>query len=88
MSRKIDDWRKFASEMETHIDKSGEKYDFGDVSCVDLDPWVSCVSNAHKYIWEILAWFRNENFDAEDIKENLLKASHYCQIAYTKLSSR
>ena len=82
---KIEDWEKFSALMEEHIEASGKKYDIGNVSCVDIDPWISCISNARKYLWEIMSWFNQESWDINEVRINLLKAAHYLQIAYTKL---
>ncbi len=82
---KIDDWNRFTNEILKHIEESGKKYGIEGVSAVDIDPWISCISCSHKYLWEILSWYKQEDWDSEKVKENLLKAAHYCQIAYTKL---
>ena len=84
---KIEDWKEFSALMENHIKASGKKYDIGNVSCVDMDPWISCISNARKYLWEIMSWFDQESWNADEIRGNLLKAAHYIQLAYTKLNS-
>ena len=82
---KLKEWREFSKSMEEHIIKSGKKYDMEGQSCVDIDPWISCISAGRKYLWEIVAWFQNEDWDASKVRENLLKTAHYCQLAYTKL---
>ena len=82
---KLKEWREFSKTMEEHIIESGKKYDIEGQSCVDIDPWISCVSAGRKYLWEIVAWYQNEDWDTFKIRENLLKTAHYCQLAYTKL---
>ena len=82
---KLEEWREFSKTMEEHIIESGKKYDIEGQSCVDIDPWISCISAGRKYLWEIVAWYQNEDWDASKVRENLLKTAHYCQLAYTKL---
>ena len=79
-------WDQFSEAMRKHIGGTGKsKYDTPHGNMSDFLPWVWAVSDAFKYIWEVLRWHESENYDSEAITKNLMKAAHCCQIAASKI---
>jgi hypothetical protein len=79
------DWTNFSEYMEGHIKHKGHVYDHEGISCKDIQTWEGPLNDAFKYLWEILAWLKNNNIDVKAIQTNLLKTAHCAQIAYQKL---
>lgn len=92
MPSMTDDWTQFSKAVKAHIDESGKKYKFNDnIELANMLPWEWALGDATKYMFEILRWVNQGLLNKfahprEVMMENLLKAAHCAQIAYTKLS--
>jgi hypothetical protein len=86
------EWDEYSKAVKAHIIESGKKYKFNDnLELANLLPWEWALGDATKYLFEVLRWISEGiinkfSHPREIMMENLLKAGHCIQIAYTKLA--
>lgn len=88
----VEEWKAFSDQMEEHITEMGKKYTLGDngIQYYQLAPWQWALGDAGKYVFEIMPYandpeLMSKSVPKQMVRENLLKAIHTLQIAYTKL---
>jgi hypothetical protein len=87
------DWLQFSNDMVDHIEQMRKKYEVNEgVEIAQLLPYSWAIGDAMKYIYEVVRWIEDPEIARRGniqfiIKENLLKAAHCCQIAYSKIEN-
>ena len=92
-SRPVSEWNEFSETMKEHIDEMGKKYALSaDVQYYDIAPWQWALGDAGKYVIEVMRICGDSELASKPVprqmmRENLLKAAHCLQIAFTKIES-
>lgn len=87
----LEEWAEFSGEMQQHISEMGKKYTLAnDTQYYQIAPWQWALGDAGKYIIEVMRLCDDNELTSKPVprsmfRENLLKAAHCLQIAFTKL---
>jgi hypothetical protein len=93
MDHMKENWQKFSEEMVEHIGAQQGKYRINESTEVaDLLPAEWALGDAMKYVYEVIGWcndreIRDKAVPRQMSKENIMKAAHCLQIAWTKLGA-